>query len=109
MNEEARAAFTSLSTATVTMALLKKGLRNVWLRGVRALDPSAPRVVGKAFTMRFVPFAPFVALKLIAGRRKLCRLFVCRACFSGFAKALCSGFAGQLCKVFFAILSPTLG
>jgi regulator of RNase E activity RraA len=55
MNEEARAAFTSLSTATVTMALLKKGLRNVWLRGVRPLDPSAPRVVGRAFTMRFVP------------------------------------------------------
>ena len=37
------------------MALLKRGLRNVWLRGVRALDPSAPRVVGRAFTMRFVP------------------------------------------------------
>jgi regulator of RNase E activity RraA len=55
MSEEARTAFTSLSTATVTMALLKKGLRNVWLRGVRALDPSAPRVVGRAFTMRFVP------------------------------------------------------
>ena len=55
MNEEARAAFTSLSTATITMALLKKGLRNVWLRRVRPLDPSAPRVVGRAFTMRFVP------------------------------------------------------
>ena len=55
MNEEAHVAFTSLSTATVTMALLKRGLRNVWLRGVRALDPSAPRAVGRAFTMRFVP------------------------------------------------------
>ena len=55
MNEEARAGFTSLSAATVTMALLKRGLRNVWLRGVRSLDPSTPRVVGKAFTMRFVP------------------------------------------------------
>lgn len=55
MNEETRAAFNSVSTATITMALLKKGLRNVWLRGVRALDPSTPRVVGRAFTMRFVP------------------------------------------------------
>ena len=55
MNEEARTAFTSLSTATVTMALLKRGLRNVWLRGVRVLDPGAPRIVGRAFTMRFVP------------------------------------------------------
>ena len=55
MSEEPHAAFTSVSTATVTMALLKRGLRNVWLRGVRTLDPSAPRVVGRAFTMRFVP------------------------------------------------------
>jgi regulator of RNase E activity RraA len=55
MNKETHSAFASLSTATVTMALLKKGLRNVWLRGVRLLDPSAPRVVGPAFTMRFVP------------------------------------------------------
>ena len=55
MNKKTHSAFASLSTATVTMALLKKGLRNVWLRGVRLLDPSAPRVVGPAFTMRFVP------------------------------------------------------
>ena len=41
MNEEARAAFSSVSTATVTTALLKRGLRNVWLaapgRSIRAL------------------------------------------------------------------------
>ena len=43
MNKETHSAFASLSTATVTMALLKKGLRNVWLRGVRLLDPGAPR------------------------------------------------------------------
>jgi regulator of RNase E activity RraA len=48
-------ALASLSTATVTMALLKKGLRNVWLRGPIMLDKSQGRVVGPAFTMRFVP------------------------------------------------------
>ncbi|MGI3904135.1 MAG: ribonuclease activity regulator RraA [Janthinobacterium lividum] len=50
-----RQALLSLSTATITMVLMKRGLRNVWLRGPLTLDPSQPRVVGPAFTMRFVP------------------------------------------------------
>jgi regulator of RNase E activity RraA len=45
----------SVSTATLTTILLKKGLRNVWLRGTRPLRPDQPRVVGAAFTLRFVP------------------------------------------------------
>jgi len=44
-----------VSTATLTTVLLKKGLRNVWLRGTRPLRPGEPRVVGRAFTLRFVP------------------------------------------------------
>ena len=44
-----------VSTATLTTVLLKKGLRNVWLRGTRPLQPGQPRVVGPAFTLRFVP------------------------------------------------------
>ncbi len=44
-----------VSTATLTTVLLKKGLRNVWLRGARPLDPGQPRLVGRAFTLRFVP------------------------------------------------------
>jgi regulator of RNase E activity RraA len=44
-----------VSTATITTILLKKGLRNVWMRGTRPLRPSQPRAVGPAFTMRFVP------------------------------------------------------
>ncbi len=43
------------STATLTTVLLKKGLRNVWMRGTRPLRPGQPRVVGRAFTLRFVP------------------------------------------------------
>jgi regulator of RNase E activity RraA len=45
----------NVSTATVTTMLLKKGLRNVWMRGTRPLRPNQSRVVGPAFTMRFVP------------------------------------------------------
>jgi len=44
-----------VTTATLTTVLLKMGLRNVWLRGARPLRPDQPRVVGRAFTLRFVP------------------------------------------------------
>ncbi len=48
-------ALAGVSTATLTTVLLKKGLRNVWLRGTRPLSPGQPRLVGRAFTLRFVP------------------------------------------------------
>jgi regulator of RNase E activity RraA len=44
-----------ITTATLTTLLLKKGLRNVWLRGARPLRTGQPRQVGRAFTLRFVP------------------------------------------------------
>jgi regulator of RNase E activity RraA len=44
-----------VTTATITTILLKKGLRNVWLRGTQPLRPGQPRIVGRAFTLRFVP------------------------------------------------------
>lgn len=48
-------ALAGVSTATLTTVLLKKGLRNVWMRGTRPLAAGQPRVVGRAFTLRFVP------------------------------------------------------
>lgn len=44
-----------VSTATLTTVLLKKGLRNVWLRGTTPIKGDQPRLVGRAFTLRFVP------------------------------------------------------
>ncbi len=44
-----------VTTATLTTILLKKGLRNVWLRGTKPLKPGQNRLVGRAFTLRFVP------------------------------------------------------
>ena len=44
-----------IATATITTVLLKKGLRNVWMRGTRPLQPGQKRIVGPAFTLRFVP------------------------------------------------------
>jgi regulator of RNase E activity RraA len=48
-------ALKGVSTATITTVLLKKGLRNVWMRGTRPIRPGQPRLIGKAFTLRFVP------------------------------------------------------
>lgn len=45
----------SVSTATITTLLLKKGLRKVWMRGVFPLQPGSARLVGRVFTLRFIP------------------------------------------------------
>ncbi|MCA1951431.1 MAG: ribonuclease activity regulator RraA [Hyphomicrobiales bacterium] len=50
-----RVALEGVTTATLTTILLKKGLRNVWLRGAMPIRPGQKRVVGRAFTLRFVP------------------------------------------------------
>src|SRR5450432_3711503 len=49
------AALSGVSTATITTVLLKKGLRNVWMRGTRPIRAGQPRLIGRAFTLRFVP------------------------------------------------------
>lgn len=48
-------ALSGITTATLTLVLLKKGLRNVWIRGSFPLHGDRARHVGRAFTLRFVP------------------------------------------------------
>ncbi|KAI3595196.1 Demethylmenaquinone methyltransferase-like protein [Cupriavidus necator H850] len=55
LDESVIKALQGVTTATLTTVLLKHGLRNVWLRGTRPLAPGQPRLVGRAFTLRFVP------------------------------------------------------
>lgn len=50
-----REALSGITTATLTTVLLKKGLRNVWMRGTMPVVEGQPRIVGRAFTLRFVP------------------------------------------------------
>jgi len=45
----------NVSTGTITTILLKKGLRRTWMQGPKPLKSGGPRLVGPAFTMRFVP------------------------------------------------------
>ena len=52
---ETLAALKGVTTATLTTILLKKGLRNVWIRGAKPIRTGQPRLVGRAFTLRFVP------------------------------------------------------
>ncbi|MFP4126756.1 MAG: ribonuclease activity regulator RraA [Alphaproteobacteria bacterium] len=52
--DDVTAVLARITTATLTTVLLKHGLRNVWLRGPMPLAPGE-RVVGPAFTLRFVP------------------------------------------------------
>ena len=55
LGENVVATLSRVTTATITTVLLKKGLRNVWMRGTRPLNPGHARIVGPAFTLRFVP------------------------------------------------------
>jgi regulator of RNase E activity RraA len=55
LDAELASALAGVSTATLTTVLLKQGLRNVWMRGTKPLRPDQPRLVGRAFTLSFVP------------------------------------------------------
>lgn len=57
LSPETKSALEKITTATLTTVLLKKGLRSVWMRGAAPFTPAAQgkRLVGEAFTLRFVP------------------------------------------------------
>ncbi len=44
-----------VSCATITLILLKKGIRACFIDGARAVDPGNSRFVAEAFTLRFIP------------------------------------------------------
>jgi regulator of RNase E activity RraA len=48
-------ALRATSTATLTTVLLKKGIRRSWMRGPKPFCHAGERIVGRAFTLRFVP------------------------------------------------------
>lgn len=53
--EETKRLLTETSTATLTMQLLKRGLRNVFIKGVHRVTPDVPVMVGEAYTLRLIP------------------------------------------------------
>jgi regulator of RNase E activity RraA len=55
MKAESRELLKGVSTATLTTVLFKRGLRNAFIQGVFLLNPKAPRMVGEAYTLRYIP------------------------------------------------------
>jgi regulator of RNase E activity RraA len=55
LSNEMRAKLASVSVATITTALFKRGLRNQFIQDVRPLNATLPNMVGEAFTLRYIP------------------------------------------------------
>ena len=55
MTPESRGLLKKVSTATLTTVLFKRGLRNVFIQGIFLLNRDAPRMVGEAYTLRYIP------------------------------------------------------
>lgn len=47
--------FRQISTATLATSLFKRGLKNQFIQGVRPLKPGKTTMVGKAYTLRYIP------------------------------------------------------
>ena len=50
-----RSTFMKCSAASISTQLIRRGLRNVAVRGVRPIKSGLPPMVGPAFTLRYVP------------------------------------------------------
>lgn len=55
MDETIRTQLTQVSTATLTTALFKRGLRNQFLQNVSPVAAKGRNMVGPAFTLRYIP------------------------------------------------------
>ncbi|WP_037409235.1 ribonuclease activity regulator RraA [Candidatus Solirubrobacter pratensis] len=55
MHPRTRELLSQASTATITTQLLARGLRNTFLHGIKPLNPANARLVGPAFTLRYIP------------------------------------------------------
>ena len=55
LTDDTRAKLATVSTATLTTALFKRGLRNQFMQDVQPLNPAAGPMVGEAYTLRYIP------------------------------------------------------
>jgi len=55
LSAENRERLKKVSTATLTTVLFKRGFRNVFIQGVFLLNRNSPRMVGEAYTLRYIP------------------------------------------------------
>jgi regulator of RNase E activity RraA len=55
LSDATRGKLKTVSTATLTTALFKRGLRNQFVQDVTPLNPAAAPMVGEAYTLRYIP------------------------------------------------------
>ena len=55
LSAQTREKLMGVSTATLSTALFKRGLRNQFIQEVSPLDPEKTNMVGEAFTLRYIP------------------------------------------------------
>jgi regulator of RNase E activity RraA len=55
LTTQERERLTQVSVATISTCLYRAGVRVVCPHGIRPLAPNLPRMVGEAFTLRFIP------------------------------------------------------
>jgi len=55
LHDATRAKLMTVSVATLTTALFKRGLRNQFIQDVHPLNPAAGNMVGEAYTLRYMP------------------------------------------------------
>ncbi|MBI3960666.1 MAG: ribonuclease activity regulator RraA [Chloroflexi bacterium] len=75
LSDEAKAKLRQVSTATLTSQLQKHGFRNTFLAGLYPLRPEL-RMVGYAFTLRFIPAREDLADELYDNTKNVQRLAV---------------------------------
>lgn len=55
LSDETKARLKRISTASIATQLYKRGLRNQFIQGVVPVAPKTERMVGQAFTLRYIP------------------------------------------------------
>lgn len=55
LDHDHREKLKQISTATLATCLFKRGLRNQFIQDVGLINPAAPRMVGEAYTLRYIP------------------------------------------------------
>ena len=68
MDKQTLDALSRISVATVTMQLLKRGIRNISMTGVRPLNDPVQRLIGPAYTLRYVPLREDLSTPEVLGK-----------------------------------------
>ena len=68
--EETLGRLKEISTATASLQLLKRGIRNCYITGPKPLDMAVSRFVAEAYTLRFIPMREDLSDPAVLGDRE---------------------------------------